>query len=157
MSNTIRRIVLISTAFPQSAPSGYSEAASIVAQSPARRAPPPCNVGVETGEATAVTLRQVLQAPADFDGHWVRLEGFVVLPFEGTAVYETPADFNHRRRWRSIFLTLNPDLKAQGARPACDGVDAVVEGKFNGFENGTFGLFPATLDPVTRISGTTLR
>jgi len=32
-----------------------------------------------------------------------------------------------------------------------------VEGKFNGFENGTFGLFPATLDPVTRISGTTLR
>jgi hypothetical protein len=112
-----------------------------------------CVVGTETREATPATIQELLRAPSDFDGRIVRLDGFVALPFEGTAVYETEGDYARRRRWRSIYLVLNQSLKAQGARPACDGINAIVEGKFNGFDNGHGGLFPATIDPVTRIVG----
>lgn len=108
----------------------------------ASAAPVPAGVPV-------VTLADVINDPKDYDGRRVRLHGFLILKFEGNALYLSEADFRAQRYDRSLWVdetSRRPDAQR------LTGKLAFVSGVIDAGNPGHMGLRPAALVDVSDIT-----
>ena len=100
---------------------------------------------IRTG-TEAVTLRDVISDPKAYDGRRVRLHGFLILQFEGNALYLSEADYRAQRFDRSLWVdesSRHPDAAI------LSGKLAFVSGVVDAGNPGHMGLRPAALVEVS--------
>jgi hypothetical protein len=96
--------------------------------------------------ARTVSLNEVLSDPAAFDGERVRVHGFLILQFEGNALYLSEADYRAERLDRSLWIDVgsrHPDASI------LSGKLAFVSGVIDAERPGHMGLRPAALVEVS--------
>jgi hypothetical protein len=114
--------------------------------SPASAAPEPAS-----DRPVAVSLVQLIATPEAFDGRLVRVQGFVRIEHEGTAVYLHRDDCEHMLTKNGLWLAVN-DSAPEGSREA--GVNnryALIEGRFTAKKKGHKDLWSGSVEDVTRM------
>lgn len=94
------------------------------------------------------SLIELIAAPERFRNRRVRLIGYVVLEFEGTAVYLHEEDYTRAIMRNALWLDVSPS----GAAPRSQPGYAVVEARFEPDRHGHMGLFAGALAEVSRTS-----
>jgi hypothetical protein len=94
------------------------------------------------------SLIELISSPERYRDRWVRIIGFVVLEFEGNAVYLHEEDFVHGITRNAIWLDVESSGAPQLTRPGY----AIVEGRFSADAHGHMGLFSGALTRIGRIS-----
>ena len=78
------------------------------------------------------------------------MRGYVVLKFEGNAVYLNREDAAHGQYRNAVWLDVAPDSDNGRAIPET-GAYATVEGTFDASELGHMGLFAGGLAKIRRL------
>src|SRR5262249_1764153 len=65
----------------------------------------------------SVSLLQLIATPADFDGKYVRVHGFVRIEHEGTAIYLHREDAEHMLTKNGLWLAAS-DVASEGSKEA---------------------------------------
>lgn len=103
---------------------------------------------LQIGEAE-VSLADVISNPQTYDGRHVRLHGFLILRFEGNALYISEADYRAERSDRSLWIDVSsrrPDASI------LSGKLAFVSGVIDTGNLGHLGLRPAALVNVSSMT-----
>lgn len=106
-------------------------------------APAPAAPPVE--RPVAVPLVALLANPERFDGKVVAVEGFLILEFEGDAIYQSRADFDAALLGNAIWVE-GPKFEEPAARRALGGRYVFLTGRFNARMHGHLGMFAGGLD-----------
>ena len=97
------------------------------------------------------SLVQLIATPDQFDGKRVVVSGFLCLEFEGHALYLHQDDFRVGNSSNAVALELPANWFRSNASIDCPGNRyALLEGEFDGKNNGHFGLFSGSLKGVER-------
>jgi hypothetical protein len=107
-------------------------------------------------EAPTVPLVALLAQPADYDGRLVRVEGFLTLHFEESALYPDKEAYDGNLASSSVWVNTPKGMdrtKAYRMRPRY----AAVEGRFVAAERGHMGAYSGGLDDVQLIAPTFTR
>jgi hypothetical protein len=104
--------------------------------------------GVSAEHPADASLIELISSPERFRGLWVRVIGYVVLEFEGNAVYMHEEDFVHGIMRNALWLEVSSNGPPTLARPGY----AIVEGRFAADVHGHMGLFSGALTELRRIS-----
>jgi hypothetical protein len=127
-------------------PPAASDAPSSVPPDPLLTASP--RAGVSAEAPADASLIELISSPERFRGLWVRVIGYVVLEFEGNAVYLHEEDFVHGIMRNALWLEVDSNGPPTLARPGY----AIVEGRFAADVHGHMGLFSGALTEIRRIS-----
>jgi hypothetical protein len=103
----------------------------------------------ERGECSLdkVSMLQLIANPAAFHRKRVRVIGYLVLEFEGSALYLHAEDFQHGLTDNGIWV----DMPRGGFGEDCkSNAYALLEGRFNAEHNGHLGLWSGALEEITR-------
>jgi hypothetical protein len=103
--------------------------------------------GVSAEDPVDASLIELISSPERYRDRWVRVIGFVVLEFEGNAVYLHEEDFVHGITRNALWLR----MESSGARPPTRSGYAIVEGRFASDEHGHMDLFSGALTKIGRI------
>jgi hypothetical protein len=95
-----------------------------------------------------VSIVELIAAPERFRSRWVRLIGYVVLEFEGTAVYLHEEDYTRAIMRNALWL----DVSRSGPPPLSRPGYAIVEARFEPDRHGHMDLFAGALAEIGRIS-----
>jgi hypothetical protein len=90
-----------------------------------------------------VSIIQLIACPNDFDGEYVRVEGFYHTEFEGTAIYLHQEDYEKSLSKNGLWVnrvSREVDLKY-----------VLIEGRFNATRKGHFGGWSGEIDEVKRL------
>ena len=95
---------------------------------------------------------QLLATPERYDGHRVRVIGFVHLEFEGDAVYLHREDFEASLVKNALWVSFRPGVPAaQASRSdAMSDKYVLLEGTFDATDRGHMGLFGGTIKDISR-------
>lgn len=99
--------------------------------------------------ADAISLVALIASPAKYEGQHVRVEGFLSLEFEGSALYLDRPAFDAGLRKNAVWIDQPSDLK----RPLVRRLSlryASVEGTFVN-QSGHYGLYAGRITNVRRI------
>lgn len=125
--------------------------------------------GQVTNGAEDVSIVNLIATPERYDGKVVRVDGVVILEFEGNAIYMTKADAENHISKNSIWLDLDyskfgipekepsdPEQLKQAVSKAkrlknMSGKYALIEGVFDKNSRGHLGLCSGSIK-VTRIA-----
>lgn len=105
-------------------------------------------VGVSAEHPRDASLIELISSPERFRGRWVRIIGYVVLEFEGNAVYLHEEDFVHGIVRNALWL----EVDSSGPPPLTRPGYAIVEGRFAADMHGHMGLFSGALTEIRRVS-----
>jgi len=99
----------------------------------------------------AVSLVALIATPERYEGKKVQVIGYVVLEFEGTAVYLHAEDAKHMLTSNGLWLVFgkterNP-VKNADQQPQY----AIIDGIFRGGMKGHMGLWSGSLTDLTRL------
>jgi hypothetical protein len=103
--------------------------------------------GTAAADPIDVSIVELIAVPERFRDRWVRLMGFVVIEFEGDAVYLHAEDYEHVIVRNALWLDLRDARATKPGRPGY----AMVEGQFNPDVHGHLNLFAGGLSHVQRI------
>jgi hypothetical protein len=95
-----------------------------------------------------VSIVELIAAPERFRSRRVRLIGYVVLEFEGTAVYLHEEDYTRAIMRNALWL----DVSRGGSPPLSQPAYAIVEARFEPDRHGHMDLFAGALSEISRIS-----
>ncbi len=100
----------------------------------------------------SVSLIQLIANPDKYDGHQVRVIGFVRIEFEGNAVYLHEEDDKYAISDNALWLSLpNTKSKEEYERyHALDGKYVIIEGVFSSKNRGQMGMFSGSIGHITR-------
>ena len=106
-------------------------------------------VGVRRDPSTYqdISLVALLANPAAFDGKAVRVEGFVTLEFEGSAIYLDREAYAAGLRRNAVWVD-GPGSSAREARHSPAPRYAAVDGVFHADAHGHMGAFSGELSEV---------
>ena len=94
-----------------------------------------------------VSMIQLIANPEAFHGKRVRVIGYLILEFEGNALYLHAEDSQHGLTDNGIWV----DAPRAGLGAECkSNAYALLEGRFNAEHNGHMGLWSGALEEVTR-------
>ncbi len=102
----------------------------------------------DPGQMT-VSLIQLIATPREFDQKRVIVEGYVVLRFEGQAIYLSEADAKHTITRNGLWLEVSDATYANRAR--FHKRWALVEGTFNARNRGHLDLFSGAIEGISRL------
>lgn len=97
-----------------------------------------------------VSMIQLIADPQRFDGQTIRVIGFLRLEFEGNAVYLHREDFERSILQNGIWIELTESQQKSSAK--LNNGYVLVEGTFNSSEKGHLGIWPGSLQRVSRLS-----
>jgi len=110
-------------------------------------APPPQPTA--TGRPEAVSIVDLLARPDAYDGKFVRLDGFLHVKFEGTAVFMTKEHADYLMCKYGLWVSFKDgDVKARDF----DCKYVLLEGIFNKANKGHMGLWSGELRDVSRVT-----
>ena len=95
-----------------------------------------------------ISIISLIANPDRYDGKKVLIRGFVVIEFEGDAIYLSETDYRQMLSKNAIAIdtgTRLADLKKMSGRYI------TLEGVFNASNLGHLGLFSGTIINITRI------
>jgi hypothetical protein len=96
-----------------------------------------------------IPMQQLLDDPEKFEGHTVRVVGFLRLEFERNALYLNRDDFNKSVMKHALLLDLtNGQLRSSSK---LNNGHVIVEGVFSAKDIGHGGMWPGALKPVVRL------
>ena len=104
--------------------------------------------GTSAEHPADASLIELISSPERFRGLWVRVIGYVVLEFEGNAIYLHEEDFTHSIMRNALWLEVGSNGTPTPERPGY----AIVEGRFAADAHGHMGLFAGALTEIKRIS-----
>jgi carboxypeptidase family protein len=104
---------------------------------------------VELRPYTAVSLVTLLAAPAAYSGRPVKVWGFLIVAFEGDALYLHGEDARMQLTKNALWL----DIDASGRKSfkKHDHKYVLIEGDFNATRKGHMDLFSGTLERIHRV------
>ena len=98
-------------------------------------------------ETTDVSLIQLIANPVAYHERPVRVEGFLSLEFEGTALYLHREDYEHGLLRNSVCIADRGILERRGAR---DLRYVLIEGGFDADEHCHFGGWIGAIKDIRR-------
>lgn len=93
------------------------------------------------------SLIELIGAPERFRGRWVRVIGYVVLEFEGTAIFLHEEDYARGLVRNGLWLDVDRNGASLPPRPGY----AVVEAQFDPDQHGHMALFSGGLRRIGRL------
>jgi hypothetical protein len=99
----------------------------------------------------AVSLLQLIATPGAFDGKYVRIQGFVRIEHEGTAIYLHREDAEHMLTRNGLWLAASDAAPAGSREAQVKDRYALIEGRFNANKKGHRGLWSGSLEDITRM------
>lgn len=96
--------------------------------------------------AQDVSIVQLIVNPEKYDGTRVVVRGFLVLEFEGSALYLHAEDFEHGIYRNGVWFAGDSKANKPHARKHVS-----VEATFNAAKHGHLGLWAGTLEDVQRV------
>jgi len=99
------------------------------------------------GQPTSVSLIRLIANPGEYDGKFVRVEGYLHNKFEDSALYISKDDADYLIGQNGIWVSYGE--KAAVGRTDCKPV--LLEGVFNRSGHGHMGMFAGELKSVSRI------
>jgi hypothetical protein len=97
-----------------------------------------------------VSMIQLIADPQRFDGQSVRAVGFLRLEFEGNAVYLHREDYEKAILQNGIWIDLTDEQLRSSAK--LNNGYVLVEGVFSASKKGHLGIWPGSLQRVSRLS-----
>ena len=98
---------------------------------------------------TLWSLVQLIANPDKYDGHEVRVVGYVRLEFEGNAIYLHREDYEKGLTANALWLDTRSCNSRASGKPFTKGY-AVVEGTFSSTNHGHMGMFSGAIVRITR-------
>lgn len=96
-------------------------------------------------------MAMLLENPAAYEGRAVRVHGFVILDYEGTALWATEVDFlaqrHHRAVWLDVPTAMSNVETLGGKRGFVSGVAT-----WNAQGSGAYGLYRASITDISTIA-----
>jgi hypothetical protein len=110
--------------------------------------------GQQESPIDRVSLAAVIADPKAFEGHHLRVHGFLHLEFEDNSLYLSEAERDARDEKRALWIVLNPAyLQTSRDTLWClSDHPVVVEGIVKADHHGHMGMWPAELTRVTYIA-----
>lgn len=102
--------------------------------------------GARAADPEEVSLVRIIAGPGEWDGRFVRVYGYFVTDFEGTAIYLHAEDYRNCLYTNGLWVELGP---LRGLVPSDCYV--LMEGFFDADEHGHLGLWSGSITGVTRI------
>jgi hypothetical protein len=102
--------------------------------------------GAGAADPEEVSLVRIISAPDEWDGRFVRVFGYFVTDFEGTAIYLHAEDYENSLYTNGLWVELEP---LRGLVPSDCYV--LMEGFFEADEHGHMGLWSGAITGVTRV------
>jgi hypothetical protein len=93
------------------------------------------------------SLIELIGSPERFRGRWVRVIGYVVLEFEGTAIFLHEEDYARGLVRNGLWLDVDRNSTSPLSRPGY----AIVEAQFAPEQHGHMSLFSGGLTRVGRL------
>lgn len=106
----------------------------------------PGSGGAHAAEPEEVSLIRIISSPDEWDGRFVRVYGYFVIEFEGTAIYLHAEDHSNSLYTNGLWVELGP---IRGLVPSDCYV--LMEGVFEADEHGHMGLWSGAITEVTRV------
>jgi len=99
----------------------------------------------------AVSLLQLIATPDAFEGKYVRVQGFVRIEHEGSAIYLHREDWEHMLTKNGLWLAAS-DSAPEGSKEAeVNNRYALIEGVFTAKQKGHLGLWSGSIEKITRM------
>jgi len=92
-------------------------------------------------------MLELISVPERFKDRWVRVMGFVVIEFEGNAIYLHAEDFEHSMTRNALWIDVRDAQLAHYKSPGY----AIVEGQFQANVHGHLELFSGAISHVQRL------
>lgn len=93
-----------------------------------------------------VSLINLISDPAKYNGKEVSVAGYLVLDFEGTAIYLSKGDYDNGIYKNALWVTISlPDSKN------FDHKYVNIQGVFDSKMRGHLGLWPGSLKDIKRV------
>lgn len=99
-------------------------------------------------EPRRVSLIQLIATPEAYRGARVQVVGYVVMEFEGNAIYLHRDDFMQGIVPNALWI----DLQDAKGVTAHDSGYAILEGRFNPDKKGHMALFSGAIEQIERLS-----
>jgi hypothetical protein len=106
--------------------------------------------GVAADQPIDVSMIQLIADPQKFDGQIIRVIGFLHLEFEGSAVYFHREDFERSMLQNGIWIELTESQQKSSVK--LNNGYVLVEGRFSASEKGHFGIWPGSLQRISKLS-----
>lgn len=104
----------------------------------------------------AVPLVAVVANPGDYAGKRIRVEGFLILEFEGNSLYLDKEGYKAGLTGNALWVD-TPSWADPAAQKRLSGRYALVEGTFNPLRHGHVGAWGGALENVSLIRPTSTR
>jgi hypothetical protein len=101
-----------------------------------------------TGQPEAVSIVDLLARPEAYDGKFVRVEGFLHVHFEGTALFMTKEHADYLMCKYGFWVSLD---EVKYPAKDFDGKYVLLEGTFNRANKGHMRLWSGELRDVSRV------
>ncbi|MTW03882.1 hypothetical protein [Pseudoduganella ginsengisoli] len=108
-----------------------------------------CAASTQASELQDVSMIQLIANPQLYDGKPVRVMAFLNLEFEGNALYLHREDFDKSLLSNAVWISLD-DQQIRASKKFSGGY-VLVEGVFSAKDRGNFGIFPGSIQKVTRL------
>lgn len=99
----------------------------------------------------AVSLVALIASPERYDGKKVQVIGYVVLEFEGTAVYLHEEDAKHMLTSNGLWLDFRQAERSLVKNADSQPQYAIIDGVFHAGMRGHMGLWSGSLTDLTRL------
>lgn len=99
----------------------------------------------------AVSLVALIATPERYEGKKVQVIGYVVLEFEGTAVYLHEEDAKHLLTSNGLWLDFEKVTRSLVKNAEAQPQYAIIDGVFRGGMQGHMGLWSGSLTDLTRL------
>ncbi len=108
--------------------------------------------GASPRRPLSASLIQLIASPEKYHGKYVRVNGFVRIEHEGTAIYLHREDSDHMLTRNGLWLggvreTPTPDSDEGKVHNRY----ALIEGRFDARQRGHLGLWSGSIDKVSRM------
>ena len=113
--------------------------------------PDPDAPGSSPSQPLDVSLIRLIAAPEEFDGQFVRVQGFARIEHEGTALYLHREDAEHMLARNGLWLSANDGVGPGSDESRIKDRHALIEARFVASRHGHRGLWSGSLEEISRM------
>lgn len=105
----------------------------------------------------SVSMLQLIATPDAFDRKYLRVQGFVRIEHEGTAIYLHREDAEHMLTKNGLWLAAGDSAPEVSKEAQVKDRYALIEGRFAATKKGHRGLWSGTIEDISRMEPLEIR